>query len=102
MHADAIIDIADNASNDWMQRHDGDNPGWQANGESVQRSKLRVDARRWYASKLRPRVYGDKLALGGAADLPPIRQEVAEKADEFTDILAGLARRADAAKETRH
>lgn len=32
---------------------------------AVQRNKLRVDARKWVAAKLRPRVYGDKLELGG-------------------------------------
>ena len=64
--------------------------------------RIMVDALKWTASKLYPARYGDKLALGGAADLPPIRQEVSEKADAFTDTLAGLARRADAEKATRH
>lgn len=39
---------------------------------AVQRNRLRVDSRKWMAGKLRPKVYGDKLALGGADDLPPI------------------------------
>lgn len=58
-----ILDIADNATNDWMVRHGDDDAGWQANGEHIQRSKLRVDARKWMAGKLAPKKYGDKTAL---------------------------------------
>ena len=63
-----------------------------------------VDARKWVASKLKPRRYGDKLALGGADDLPAIQhqQEMQEQADAFTDRLAGLIRKADAGKDTTH
>lgn len=60
---DEMLDIADDASNDWMERSPDDKrgPGWDLNGEHVQRSKLRIDARKWMASKLRPKVYGDKI-----------------------------------------
>ena len=34
------------------------------------RNKLRVDARKWIASKLKPRVYGDKLELSGEVGAP--------------------------------
>lgn len=61
--ADEIIDIADNGSNDWMAREDPDNPGFALNGEHIQRSRMRFDARRWYLSKVLPKVYGDKLDL---------------------------------------
>lgn len=65
---DEMLSIADDASNDWMERNGQDNPGWQFNGEHVQRSKLRIEARKWMAGKLRPKVYGDKseLAVTGA------------------------------------
>jgi len=56
--ADAIFDevlaIADDCS------QDRDVKG-QFNHEHVQRSKLRIDARKWMAGKLRPKVYGEKL-----------------------------------------
>ena len=69
---DEILDIADDASNDWMERIDeaGKNVGWQLNGDHVQRSRLRIDARKWMAGKLRPKKYGDKLELSGDADSP--------------------------------
>ena len=54
--AEEIQDIADDGSNDWMERHgkDGESIGWQLNGEHVQRSKLRIDTRRWIASTRSP------------------------------------------------
>lgn len=61
--ADSILDIADNGANDWMEKNDGENAGWLANGEAIQRSRLRVDARKWVASKLLPKKFGDKQEL---------------------------------------
>lgn len=68
--ADDIQDIADDGSNDWMEKFDkdGNSIGWQLNGEAVQRSKLRVEARKWNASKLRPKKYGDKLDVTSGGD----------------------------------
>lgn len=60
--ADEIIDIADDGSNDWMEINDPDNPGYRVNGEAINRSKLRVDARKWVASKLKPKRYGEKVS----------------------------------------
>ncbi len=67
--ADALIeeslDIADDGSNDWMERlgKDGESAGWQLNGEHVQRSKLRIETRKWMASKLKPKKYGDRQTI---------------------------------------
>ena len=60
---DEILDIADDGTNDWMERRneEGGNIGWKENGEALQRSRLRVDARKWMASKLASRKYGDKI-----------------------------------------
>lgn len=41
--------------------------------EDVHVARLKIDARKWRAAKLAPKVYGDKLAIGGADDLPPIK-----------------------------
>lgn len=59
--AEDTIEIADDGSNDWMERNDSKNPGYDFNGEHVQRSRLRVDARKWYLSKIAPKKYGDKV-----------------------------------------
>ncbi|WP_216636662.1 hypothetical protein [Arthrobacter sp. OY3WO11] len=70
---DEMIDIADDGSNDWMEVTNKDgSEGWKLNGEHVQRSRLRVDTRKWIASKLKPKKYGDKLDVtsGGEALKP--------------------------------
>lgn len=59
---DEILDIADDGSNDWMERRREDGSTDEVlNHEHIQRSKLRIEARRWMAGKLRPKVYGDKI-----------------------------------------
>lgn len=65
--AEELLDIADDGTNDWMERFDKDGKsiGWTVNGEHVQRSKLRADTRKWLLSKLQPKKYGDKVALTG-------------------------------------
>lgn len=68
---DEILDIADDASNDWMARRDEEDgaAGWQLNGEHVQRSRLRIDARKWMAGKLAPKKYGEKLELEHSGEI---------------------------------
>lgn len=67
---DEILDIADDARNDWMIAHgdEEDGVGYKLNGEHVQRMKLRIDARKWMAGKLRPKKYGEKLELSGEGE----------------------------------
>ena len=67
---DDILAIADDATNDWMERRGEDSAGWLLNGDHVQRSRLRIEARKWMAGKLRPKKYGDKLELSGDPDNP--------------------------------
>lgn len=63
--ADETIEIADDGSNDWMRSNKADDEGWRANGENVQRSRLRIDTRLRLLGKWLPKVYGDRLELGG-------------------------------------
>lgn len=65
MHAEEILEIADDATNDYMERHDESDEltGYKLNGENIQRSRLRIDTRKWLMSKLNPKVYGDKLDM---------------------------------------
>lgn len=65
--AEEIQDIADNGTNDWIEIELKDKEGNVTgtkevfNHEHVQRSRLRVDARKWLMSKMKPKKYGDKL-----------------------------------------
>ncbi len=61
--ADEILEISDDASNDFMSRqHAGGEDERVLDAEHVQRSRLRVDSRKWLLSKLKPGVYGDKIS----------------------------------------
>ena len=100
MQADAlfeeILEIADDGSADMRSAGKGDG-SLVFDAEHVQRSRLRVEARKWMAGKLRPKVYGDKLALGGADDLPAIKTEdnaaqlLRAKLDEIASRASGGA-----------
>jgi hypothetical protein len=67
---DEILDIADDGSNDFMETQRGD---VVYNGDAVQRSRLRIESRRWVAAKLKPKKYGDAMQLVGkdGGDLVP-------------------------------
>ena len=64
-----MLEIADESSNDYMDKQ-------LANGETVrvldtehvQRSRLRIDVRKWSASKLKPKKYGEKQHVELKAD----------------------------------
>lgn len=65
---DEILDIADEECTkvkaDKHPRADADDDGMVEvvfDAVAVQRNKLRIDARKWLAGKLRPKVYGDKI-----------------------------------------
>lgn len=60
-HADRIVDIADEATD-------------------AQLARLQIDARKWAASKLAPKKYGEKVALtGGSEGDAPIKSELTVK-----------------------
>lgn len=60
--ADDVIDVADDGLNDTYETEDGREV---TNTDVIARSKLRVDTRKWLLSKALPKIYGDKLELGG-------------------------------------
>jgi len=57
-----ILDIADDSTNDYITKQNNDGEEYEVvNHENIQRSKLRIDSRKWLASKLKPKKYGDKI-----------------------------------------
>ena len=61
MLVEEMIEIADDGTNDYMTIVKGDVEYNVENKEVTNRSKLRVDTRKWIASKLKPKKYGEKL-----------------------------------------
>lgn len=82
--ADEILEIADNDARDWEPKKDADGNiiGVVVNGEAINRSRLRVDTRKWLMSKIVPKKYGDKSEVNMSVSY-------AEKSDE--ELLARLA-----------
>jgi len=69
--ADELLDIADDSTNDFMVRQSKSGEEYETtNQEVIQRSRLRVDTRKWYLSKVLPKIYGDRLDLGNADGVP--------------------------------
>lgn len=68
--AEETLEIADDSGFDWKYGKDQE---VIIDGDAIQRARLRVDARKWYASKLNPKKYGDKVTnehQGGDPDKP--------------------------------
>ena len=61
--ADALLEISDDGTNDYVDAVDKKGKAIrQFDGEHVQRSRLRVDTRKWYLSKLVPKIWGEKIS----------------------------------------
>jgi hypothetical protein len=58
--ADEITDIADDGSNDYTTRMRGDEEVEVVNTDHINRSRLRIDARKWFAGKVAPKKYGER------------------------------------------
>lgn len=83
-YADEIIAIIDEqpqqvVDDKGVARTDSGWVAWQRN---------RVDARKWVASKLKPKKYGDRVALAGDAEAPVVVQnQTSEEVRETLKIL---------------
>lgn len=67
--ADEILEIADDGATDMVEKTGRNGATYMAvDQEHIQRSRLRVDARKWLMSKLQPKKYGDRVDVehGGA------------------------------------
>jgi len=62
-----IIEIADDGRNDTYIDENGKK---KTDFDVVARSRLRVDSRKWFASKLYPKMYGDRQVIAGDPDAP--------------------------------
>lgn len=60
-----ILDIADESHSDKKILEDGREV---VDNEIVQRSRLRIDARKWMLSKMNPKKYGDKVDVTSKGD----------------------------------
>jgi len=69
--AEEILEISDDGSNDWMERKRQDGSVETVlNSEHINRSRLRVDSRKWLLSKMAPKKYGDRIEIAGDKENP--------------------------------
>lgn len=75
--ADEILEISDNSSNDMV-----------SGGVNVQRDRLRIESRKWLASKLKPKSYGEKLDLTTKGEQIGVSINISDEAKEkLNEIL---------------
>lgn len=90
--AEESVEISDDGRNDWIENNDPDNPGYRLNGENVQRSRLRVDTRKWYLAKLSAR-YADRqnIDINGSLELKQMSDDdIRAELELLTEQLKGL------------
>ena len=80
--AEECLDIADNSTNDWMDREFRNAHGKieverVADTEHIQRSKLRIETRLKLLAKWKPEKYGEKTIIAGDPNGAPIKTEEA-------------------------
>ena len=76
--AQQIIEIADDGRRDYTVDEDGHEA---VDHDHIARARLRVDARKWAASKLAPKKYGDKLTNEHTGpDGGPVQVQTIERA----------------------
>ncbi|HEY6021663.1 MAG TPA: hypothetical protein VIY48_17895, partial [Candidatus Paceibacterota bacterium] len=93
-----IMAIADDGSNDTYVDKEGKK---KTDWDVVARSKLRVDSRKWFASKLAPKIYGDRQILSGDPDAPlssGAKVDLSQLSDAELQTYLALQRKLEGAK----
>ena len=94
--ADSIIDIADDATNDYMNRQRRDGAMERVfDRESFERSRLRVQGRQWMVSRLLRQVYGDRIGVTGGDGESPVGIKVETKNELIDSILSMIQPKPD-------
>lgn len=89
--AEEIVEISDDGALDYIPGKDGP----QFNSEHVQRSKLRVDTRKWLLSKMLPKVYGDKQQIEHSNPDGSLTMSPEERAAKLAALVEAAKQRKD-------
>ena len=82
-----MLDIADDTSRDKKLIDKGDIEVEVTDQEAIQRSRLRVETRKWLMGKLKPKKYGEKITnemtgVGGKDLIPVLKVVIDSKAKQ--------------------
>lgn len=86
--AEDILDIADDGTNDWMDKRFGNRTKRVTDKEAIQRSHIRIETRKWLMAKTRPKKYSEKFQIDST-----ITKKLEDLTDE--DLIAEAKARAD-------
>jgi hypothetical protein len=82
--AEECMDIADDMRNDWMETcSEEEQRGFKLNGEHVNRSRLRIDTRKFFAMKLLPKKYGE--FIGQSTSNPELDEDCKKRYKEMDE-----------------
>lgn len=87
-YAESIVEISDEFEVE--ATYQGEEVRLDLSSSAVARNRLRVDARKWYASKLAPKKFGDKIEQVLSGELT-----VTNQSKEQRDAAVAAASRAD-------
>lgn len=94
--ADTLFDDCLNIADQYDQAAENGEGGT----DHIQRARLRIDTRKWMAGKLRPKRYGERIAVGGDKDMDPIQtEEKGAGAAKLAAAIEAIAERSRAAGE---
>lgn len=89
--AEELMDIADDGTNDYRQKIMPDGSTADVfDTDHYQRSRLRVDTRKWYLSKVLTKVYGDKQVIDNTSSDGSMTPKGVVVAKDVQDVLDKL------------
>lgn len=93
---DELTELMEDSRNDWVER-EGKNgqPMVGVDHEHLERTRLRIDTRKWLMSKMAPKRFGKSLALTGKDGGPVQVAAVADVLDEIDGAGTGLPSNAE-------
>lgn len=81
--ADELLEVADDGTNDFVEKQVKNGTIILADHEHINRSKLRVQVRQWYAERVLSGKYGQKIAVDSTVhNLTPQQSDAMRKAAE--------------------
>lgn len=93
--ADEVLDIADDGTNDYMTITKGNLEYNVEDREVTNRSKLRVETRKWLMAKMKPKKYGEKVDITTGGKPLPLLGGITRDTDNDGDQETGGAQKTD-------
>lgn len=98
--ADELLAIAEDGSKDRVKRYKEDGTEYEATDfEHINRSRLRVDTRKWYLSKVLPKLYGDKIEVNNTGEVQHVHVVSLPRPESREEWIKAIQQRSSGAIE---